>query len=186
MWPFLKYLFQLILSPSRGWEDLSHDGPDPEALLQKGFYPLTGIASATQFLKLIFDYDATLSNVLRTAIVVFCTFFVAAFIGKLLLDFFIPRMIEGEMSSRRTATLNVMSLSVLVLIIIIASCVPGNLIISFFAVLPVYAVLIFYKASRYMAIRQDCESKFLCLGIGSVLIVPLFLYWILKLILMLR
>ncbi len=80
----------------------------------------------------------------------------------------------------------VMSLSVLVLIIIIASCVPGNLIISFFAVLPVYAVLIFYKASRYMAIRQDCESKFLCLGIGSVLIVPLFLYWILKLILMLR
>ncbi len=183
MWPFLKYLFQLILSPSRGWEDLSHDGPDPETLLQKGYYPLTGLAAATQFLKLIYNYDATISSVLRMAIIIFCTFFVAAFIGKALLEFFIPRLIDGEMSVKRTATLNVMPLGALVLIVIIASCVPGNLIISFFAVLPVYSVLIFYKAAKYMAIKPECESKFLCLGLSTILLVPFFLYWILKLIL---
>ena len=45
MLKFLKNIFQLILSPGNGWEDISHDGEDPKVLAAKGLYPIIGFAS---------------------------------------------------------------------------------------------------------------------------------------------
>ena len=65
---YLKYLFQLILSPSRGWEDLSHDGADPDELLRRGLYPLTGITALSEFLQLFYSRYAGFGSVLQAAI----------------------------------------------------------------------------------------------------------------------
>jgi len=54
MFAFLKYLIQLLLSPSHGWEDLETRDPDPEEMTRSGLYPLMGIAAATEFLSFFF------------------------------------------------------------------------------------------------------------------------------------
>lgn len=178
---YLKYLFQLILSPSRGWEDISHDGAAPEELLRKGFYPLTGIAAATEFIRLFYERDAGIGHVLQSAIALFCAFFASLFLCRMILDALLPKVTEGNMSERRTATLNIMSLGLMELISVISNCVPTGLTLLHF--LPIYALLIYYKASRYMAVRQDSEMYYLFIGLLTVIMVPLGLIWLFSLIL---
>jgi len=181
MTTYLKYLFQLILSPSRGWEDISHDGAEPEELLRRGFYPLTGIAALTEFLQLFYNHDAGIGNVLQQAIATFITYFAAIFISRILLDTLLPKVVEGAPSERRTATLNVMSLGQMVIVAIIGNCIPTGLTLVHF--LPIYALLIYYKASRYMAVRQDSEMNYMMTGLLTVVAVPVALHWLLSLIL---
>ena len=40
MLKFIKNIFQLILSPGNGWEDISHDSEDPKSLAANGLYPI--------------------------------------------------------------------------------------------------------------------------------------------------
>lgn len=178
---YLKYLFQLILSPSRGWEDISHDGADPDELVRRGYYPLTGIMALTEFARLFYEREATVASVLQRAIAVFCAYFAALFVCRLLLDAMLPKVTEGSPSERRTATLNVLCLGQMELIAILGNCIPTGLTLIHF--LPVYALLIFYKASRYMAVRRDSEMNYLVVGLFSVVVVPLVLFWLLSLIL---
>lgn len=178
---YFKYLFQLILSPSRGWEDISHDGVDPDELVRRGYYPLTGIMALTEFLRLLYDPGATVAGVLQRAIALFCAYFAALFLCRLMLDALLPKVTDGAPSERRTATLDVMCLGQMALIAIIGNCIPTGLTLIHF--LPVYALLIFYKASRYMAVRRDSEMNYLVIGLLCVVVVPLGLYWLLSLIL---
>ena len=55
MLKFLKNIFQLILSPGNGWEDISHDGEDPKVLAAKGLYPIIGFASITAFAQFFYN-----------------------------------------------------------------------------------------------------------------------------------
>lgn len=57
MLQYLKYLFQLLLSPGLGWEDIEHTDPDPEELTRKGLYPLMGLAAATEFLAFFYERE---------------------------------------------------------------------------------------------------------------------------------
>ena len=178
---YLKYLFQLILSPSRGWEDLSHDGADPDVLMRQGYYPLIGIGAATEFVQMLYHHDIGLGAALRGAIVTFCAFFAAVFISRMILDALLPKVSEGTPSERRTATLNIMCLGQMLLIRILSNCLPADLTLIHF--LPVYALLIYYKASRYMAVRRDSEMNYLVIGLVSVIAAPVALGWLLGLIL---
>lgn len=178
---YLKYIFQLILSPTRGWEDISHDGADPDELLRRGFYPLTGITALTEFVQMFYSHGAALGSVLQQATATFCAFFAAVYLSRMLLDAWLPKVTEGQPSERRTATLNIMCIGQMEIIAIIANCVPAGLTLIHF--LPIYALLIFYKASRYMAVRVDSEMNYLVVGLLSVVAVPKVLYWLLSLIL---
>lgn len=42
---YLKYLFQLILSPGNGWEDIAIADDNPQSIASRGFYPLIAIAA---------------------------------------------------------------------------------------------------------------------------------------------
>lgn len=178
---YLKYLFQLILAPTKGWEDISHDGADPDELLRRGFYPLTGITALSEFVQLFYNRTVGIGSVLQQATAIFCAFFAAVFLSRMLLDAWLPKVTDGQPSERRTATLNIMCLGQMEIIAIIANCVPTSLTLIHF--LPIYALLIFYKASRYMAVRADSEMNYLVVGLLSAVAVPKVLCWLLSLIL---
>lgn len=149
--------------------------------MRRGFYPLTAILALSQFLRLFYEPDATLAGVLMRAVSAFSAYFVALFLCRLLLDALLPKVTDGEPSARRTATLNVMCLGQMELIALLHNCIPANL--TFVNFLAVYALLIFYKASRYMAVRSDSEMNYMAVGLLSVVCVPMGLYWFLSLIL---
>lgn len=122
-----------------------------------------------------------LGHVLQAAIVTFCSFFASVFLSRMILDALLPKVTDGAPSDRRTATLNLMCIGQMQLIAILENCLPTGLTLLHF--LPIYAWLIYYKASRYMAVRQDCEMNYLMIGLVSVIGTPVVLGWLLGLIL---
>ncbi len=130
MLQYLKYLFQLLLSPGLGWEDIEHTDPDPEELTRKGLYPHLG------------------------------------------------RLTEnGRHDIRKASTLTVTGLGMMVLFQVFSNCLPWNLI--FLKFLPIYVVLVLYKAAHYMNIRRNDEMRFLGITAGALVGVPLLIYYLL-------
>ena len=68
----------------------------------------------------------------------------------------------------------------MVLIQIIDNCIPWQIVILKF--LPLYAVLVIYKASDYIGVRRGDELRFMGLAAGVIVVVPLLIYYLLYLI----
>ncbi len=53
---YLKYLFQLILSPGNGWEDIAIADDNPQSIASRGFYPLIAIAALSVFMQGVYHH----------------------------------------------------------------------------------------------------------------------------------
>ncbi len=65
----------------------------------------------------------------------------------------------------------------MVLFQVFSNCLPWNLI--FLKFLPIYVVLVLYKAAHYMNIRRNDEMRFLGITAGALVGVPLLIYYLL-------
>ena len=118
---------------------------------------------------------------LVSAVVDFGAYFVALFIAKLIFEIYLPGLVDGgEPSRHKSQTFIVFSIGMMVLLQIVCNCLPSTLTIAKF--LPLYVVLVIYKAVPYMSIRQDSELRFLGVASVATVAVPLFLYYIFYLI----
>jgi len=182
MLEYLKLMMQLLLVPVRGWEDVSSSSPDPEEMLRRGLYPLMGVAALTEFVSFFYDSQLSLAVVLVRAVIGFGAYFASVFIARLIFDVYLGRELEsGEQNRRKTETLIVFAIGIMILFRIIGNCMPSD--VNIFKFLPLYLVLILYKAAPYMEVRRDCEFNFLGLASIATVVVPLALYYVLCFIL---
>lgn len=180
MWKFLVNLFQLLLSPGHGWEDISASSTDYHRTLSSGFYPLTALTSVSVFVTGIYHDSLTLPQLLTGAIVTFVTYFIGYFISAFILSLFLQPNISGEMNEQRYHTFVINTFGLLELIRIVGNCVPVPLSILFF--LPVYVAIIMWKGTRYMGVRPDRTGQFMVLCVCGVLLVPYILSFVFNLI----
>lgn len=181
MLEYLKLMMQLLLVPVRGWEDVSSASPDPEEMLRRGLYPLMGVAALTEFVSFCYVSGLTLSAVLVRAVVDFGAYFASVFIARLIFDVYLGRELEGgELNRRKAETLTVFAIGIMIVFRIIGNCMPSD--VNIFKFLPLYLVLVLYKAIPYMGVRRDREFSFLGLASIATVVVPLALYYLLYLI----
>ncbi len=180
MFRFLKYLFQLIISPGRGWEDISAAGDDKEKVAGSGLYPMLAIASLSEFIRYFYDRSLTLVNLLQHAIITYVQYFISYFLALSIFSFFISKLVDGEPSEKKYATMIAYGLGACSLITIIENCLPVELSIVQF--LPVYVALILWKGERYLAVRKDREVHFILLSILTVILLPVLIGIIFKLL----
>lgn len=181
MLEYLKYLVQLLLSPARGWEDISAKSPDPEEMTRKGLYPLIGIAAVSEFCAFFYLKGLKLDQVLVRAVLDFGTYFVSVFIAKLIYEIYLGKVIDGgEPNPRKTASLTVFPLGLMVLLQIVENCLQANL--TFLKFLPLYVILVLYKAIPYMGVKPNDELRFTGIASVATVVVPLAIYYLLDLI----
>ena len=171
---YLKYLLQLVLSPSHGWEDLATEDPDPRRLLRRGFLPLLYLTAATEFLALVYRHDASFSVVCIKAIVDFGAYFIGYFIAKIVFDTYLPHFVHSRPDGRRSDTLAVMGTGLMVAIQLLDNVVPWNIMVLRF--LPLYSVLVLHKAAEYMHVPRSRELNFLMLTTVAAVVAPLGIY----------
>lgn len=87
MLKFLGYLLQLIISPARGWEDITARGEEPRAIASSGFYPLIGITACTVFIQRFYVSSLSLVTMIQNAVVTFVQYFVTFFFAVFLFSF---------------------------------------------------------------------------------------------------
>lgn len=177
MLSLLKYLIQLILSPGEGWKELRQDAPDASALQRRGLYPLLAVMAATELLGFVYLRHATVAGVLMRMLADFGAYFVALFIARLLLGLYLPHLCMEKPDESRIATFAVCGIGLMVLVQTVCNCLPWNLVLLRF--LPVYVILVLYKATDYLGVRDTDKLRFVGLAAASIVAVPLLLFYLL-------
>ena len=83
---FLKNILQLVINPTRGWEDISGDASTPQDLCRVGLYPMLAISALScvgGLWKL--DSDTTLIAIIQNAIITFTSFFATKFFAEFIM-----------------------------------------------------------------------------------------------------
>ncbi|MDE5628351.1 MAG: hypothetical protein K2I69_02200 [Muribaculaceae bacterium] len=176
MLTYLKYLIQLILSPQRGWDDIAETNPDPEELLRTGLYPLMGLTAATEFLGLAYHHGKSLAEVLVGAVGDFGAYFISIFIAKLIFELYLESFCHVEHDRRRSFSLIIFGIGLMVLFQLLRNCLPWNLLILKF--LPVYVILVLSKANKFMGAGKNDEMRLLGLSSAAIVGAPMLIYYI--------
>ncbi len=182
---YLKYLFQLLLSPSNGWEDVRDSAPEPGVLLRHGFYPLLGIVVAAEFAGLLYNKGLTADVLLIRAIIDFGAYFVSLYLARILLEMYLPGMmprVDTETMRARILTLILLALGEMLIFRLICNMLQADVTIIKF--LPLYVVLILYKGREYVGVPSDSTMNFTCLTSLATVLIPLILHYLLSLILL--
>lgn len=180
MLTFLKYLIQLILSPSSGWEDIEKDNPSADTLARKGLYPLLGVTALTELFAFIYQRHTSIVEVLVRMLADFGAYFVGIFIARLIFELYLGRICDDEPDRRRVAVLTVCGIGLMVLVQLLCNCLPWNLVLLKF--LPVYVILVMYKSMAYAGVRKSEALRYVGLSAVAIVIVPLAIYYLLYLL----
>lgn len=178
---YLKYLFQLILSPRHGWEDIEKGDEDSSALLSGGYYPLIAVMAVSVFVKMLFHRHAEFLKLFVDMVVWFVVYFAGYFFGVFLLSVFVEPMVEGRYDDNRCRTFVVYVLGLEALITLLLNCLPVTSLVLFF--LPCYVALVEWKGTGYMKVRPEKTGLFMILAILGILLPPYVFYYIFNLIL---
>lgn len=181
MGTYLKYLFQLILSPGHGWEDVAKAGMHPKVIAARGFYPLTAITSLTVFARKLSHPMLGLQDLLSDAIVTFVMYFLGYFIAAFVLSVGIGSIVPGNPGDRRCHTFALYIMGLLELIAIIGNLISITMPITWF--LPVYAAVVMWKGASFMDIEKAHTGRFMLLTVPGVLLPPYILMLLFTMIL---
>lgn len=180
MLQYLKNLFQLILSPAKGWEDVSASVSSPESLVKDGFYPLLGIASLTEFVRLFYYGNGGFVTVLELAIALAGSYFISYYISRMLLEHYLKSHVGGDINPTKINIFSLYALGMLLIIEIIENVLPTDLTLVKF--LPLFVALILYKGAAYMSVKQNHELRFLLISALSLIAVPICIFSLLQLL----
>lgn len=179
-------MFQLILSPHNGWEDIENatladsSRLNPSRLAAEGFYPLIAIAAASVYSQALFKHHVIFLTLFMRMIITFVVYFISYFFSSFVFSVAVEPMIQGEYDEQRCQIFTLFTLGMLALITIIINCLPITPLVLFF--LPCYVALVQWKGCEYMRVRPDRIGHFMTLAILGVLLPPYILYFVFSLI----
>lgn len=176
---YLKHLFQLILSPGNGWEDIGKADDAPRDIAVTGFYPLIALAALSVFMQGVYHHVEFLVLFMRM-IVTFLVYFVSYFFGVFVLSLFAESTLEGRFDDRRAHTYALYTLGLLALVSLIINVLPVTSAMLFF--LPFYVALIQWKGVAYMRVKSDKIGIFMIIAILGVLMPTYIFYFLFSLI----
>lgn len=180
MWNYFKSLFQLLLSPSRGWEDVSASGSSFEALVRGGYIPLVVITGLTEFIQLAYVHDLTFLGALGEAVAVGGGMFASLYASRLFLDVCLKRYISDKINLYKVGNLCIYLLGLDCYYRIFANLLPASL--TFLSFLPLISIIVLFKSIPYMEIEEEKAVNFLILSFTGVVAIPLIICRVLMLI----
>lgn len=171
---YLGNLFQLLLSPGNGWEDIARANRDPLYLARSGFYPLCLAAAVSAWADAVYHPGLSVWTLLLRSLVIFVAFFLGYFIATFCLAVFLPRLCDGKSRLARVQTFALYVLGLLALLIVTVSWLPMAAVLLVF--MPLYVALIIWKGTTYMRILPDRVPAFMILAVAAVMLPPLLIY----------
>lgn len=171
MWQYLQHLFQLILSPSRGWEDISASTPTYDQVQRRGYFPLVILTALFEFVRLIYVPDLTFLKALGSVIAIGGGLFVSLYATRLFLDITLMKFISEEISILKINILAVYLLGLDCLYRILADLLPAAM--TFLSFLPLISLLVLFKSTPYIGVPEDHTINYLVITFIGVVVIPL-------------
>lgn len=161
----------MLLSPARGWEDISEAARTPEEIQRRGFAPWIGICAAGEFMRLFHESEATFTSVLQSAIAIAGSLFISVYIGRLFLDLTMPRHVNAKLNVVKVSVFTYYTVGMIGFYSIISNTLPASM--TFLHFLPFLSLLIIFKSTRFLDIPKEKTVTFMCLASVAVIILPI-------------
>lgn len=171
MWLYIKQLIQLLLSPARGWEDISEAAMSSEDIQRRGFYPWLGIVGASDFLRLFYVRELTFLAALQSAIAIAGALFISLYLARLFLDLALPQYVDNKLNVTKINTFTIFMTGMIGFYNVISNAMPASM--TFLHFLPLLSLLIIFKSTVYMGIMQDKAMTFLWITAVGVILIPI-------------
>ncbi len=170
MLEFLKYIFQLIIAPGSGWEDIAKDGRYSSVIALHGLSRTLIVVALSSFMTLLYSADATFVTVLSEAVVLFVLYWVTYFFADTVFSLFIGKMTDGAVDDDKVKTYIAYNVAILSLMALISNLLPFSFAIV--QLFPIYVAIIMWKGTKYLKIFYPLAGKFMLLAIASVILPP--------------
>lgn len=155
---YAKQLVQLVLSPSRGWEDIAAADADPKRVSAQLMMPAFVLAAASDLLCMFFDTELTLGDAVVNAVVTFVAYFVSFAISVQAFRTRLAKHIDGEPDSGRNLTVIAYTMTLLALSTIVCNFTPISAVISY--ILPLLVGLVAWRSAAFLRVKPDNEFGF--------------------------
>lgn len=176
---YLQQMLQLVLSPSRGWEDVASHPVSGREAMNRGLLPLAVAAGLSVICRAFYEVRPEFSHLIPAALVVFIQYMLTYYLALAVLSSVLPRMIEpgAEVNEQRLSLFVCYPLGMMCVIGMLENLLPGTLTLIQF--LPLYVAVVMFLGRDYLGVRRDVVGGFIGVTILSV-IVPVFLIgWLL-------
>ena len=184
---YLQYLFQLILSPRNGWEDIdkamsaSGSRLTPSRIAAEGFYPLIALAAVVFFLQGIYHPGLlSFGMMFQEAIVIFVQYFLSYYFAQFVFSCFIHRYVMTDPSEKTQLYIHSFRA------VAARTCLAGGKlsadIPSRAPVFAIYIAIVLWRGVRYMAVYPEKVGHFMLMSIGAILLPPFIINFLFNII----
>lgn len=180
MLKFILRLFQLLLAPQAGWEDVSSAALPEDKIRKSGFTPWVIVVALSELLRLYYQPDLSVFSAIMSALIVGGSLFVSMYIARLILEIGIERIIRATVSPARIHIFTLYNLGVIGIYRVLTNAIPASLTILFF--LPLLSIIVIHKGMSYVGVKEQSAFPFLVLGVIAILVIPYLLIRILSLL----
>lgn len=167
---YIKQLLQLILSPARGWEDVSAEVMRPDEVQLRGFYPWLAVVGLSEFARLFYT-DINVMGCLLAAIAIAGALAISLELSKIFLELIIPMQIDPKINLDKLRLFNVFMIGLIGMYRVIANLLPPSLTLLSF--LPALSLMVIFKSTAFLGIPGDRILSFLLLAAISVIGLPI-------------
>ncbi len=171
MWLFVKQLIQLVLAPSRGWEDVSEARVQVDELRRKGYYPFIAVTGLSEFMRMIYDHELGFWSVLLSAIAIVGVMFVSLYLARLFLDMTLSKFMSGSLNVVKVDVFVTYMMGINCLFCIFMNLMPASM--TFLVFLPLISLIIIFKSAAYMSVKADSQLNFLGLASVALIVLPI-------------
>lgn len=171
MWLYIRQLIQLVLSPTRGWEDISESARTPDEIQRTGFYPWLALTALSELVRPFYEPELTFLAAFESAIAVAGAMFVSMYLARLFFDMTLTRHVDGTLNVGKVGVVTLYLIGVACLFRIVANVLPTSLTLVHF--LPLLTLLIIFRSSDFVGVRSDSVMTYLGLGAIATIVLPL-------------
>lgn len=175
---YLQQMLQLLLAPSKGWEDVAAGPMSAHGALRRGLLPLAAVAGLTVLCRGLYLFQPQWSRLAAEAVIVFLQYFLTYFLALLIMLAFLPRLTASDAPAdeHRVSLFVSMATGMMAVIAILGNLLPRGVTLLEF--LPLLVVVVMYRGREFLGVRADVQGRFVCLGIVSVILPVYLIEWL--------
>lgn len=177
---FVKQMIQLILSPSRGWEDVSASVHNPDWLERHGFVPFLIVTGLSEFLPMLYSHGGGFAACLLRGVIICVAMFCSLYVARLFMDITYARYIDRHVNKAKLSLFVTYLIGLNCLYTIITNAFPATM--TLLKLLPLLSVIVVFRAVRFVGVSEDNQLSFTGLSLVAVLACPLAICGVLMLL----
>lgn len=174
MWSLVP---RIMAMPGSGWKRLRDHGPLPEVALVRFLLPLCVLSGVAEFFVYLYQVQLSFADILVSAVIQFCSFFLGYFLSLLMLKVLMPKDAEGFVETQYAKLMIMTGIGTLALFHVVFMALPMfDFVLEF---LPLWTVYILYEAMRQKKVSESKQLYATGAVCFTVISAPFIIEWLL-------